>query len=207
MIEINIGYDNNETILVEKTFDANIDSLREYFQDYSIEKLDFKVINPALIDIRTNMLFEYKNDALPLALMAADVRNEKSCLFKEMTKLFNSGDIVQDKINMLRYLVGYYIKCIFNESERRNDGKHVLYAFRYCGYYAFKASIPKYLSGEYNFCFNFSDMSTEELSNYIIPCYYREIGWWDRECVRNNKELMESLSESWMKRARSGSLD
>ena len=52
-----------------------------------------------------------------------------------------------------------------------------------------------------------SKLSADELATYVIPQYYNELGAWDRESIRNDKDLMEFLSITWFMQAKYGRLD
>ena len=53
---------------------------------------------------------------------------------------------------------------------------------------------------------NLMELSPEELATYVMPFYYHEIGWWDRQFLRDDAKKIAKLSSSWIDSSLQGSM-
>lgn len=46
--------------------------------------------------------------------------------------------------------------------------------------------------------FDLERLNQDEMADYVIPQYYKDLGWWDRKSVREDPKKMEYLTDQWM---------
>lgn len=187
-----------------KTFDTNAESIKAFFEEKA--EVDIKVLDE---------IGEREEDAVAIRCMMDDIMQESSYIFKSLSSIIDAENISELKVKMFKYLLERYFPCVRDYSKHLNSDNYRLYASYYYEerFLAFKYALPndliekcsekmpddKYL--------DLSKLSVDELATYIIPLYYKEIGAWDRESIRNDKELMSFLSITWFMQAKRGLLD
>lgn len=187
-----------------KTFDNNVVNIKAFFEGKT--EIDIKVIGD---------FGEREDDAAAITCMMKDINQENSYIFDCLSSIIDGENENEQKVNMLKYLLEHYFPCVRDYSTNFNSDNYAQYVSFYYEekFLYFKYVLPydliqkcsekmpddKYL--------DLSKLSAEELATHIIPLYYNEIGAWDRESIRNDKELMEFLSIAWFMQAKHGRLD
>ena len=186
------------------TFDKNLNDLRRFFvEDIHINDVDIQVFVQ-------NKMNKNDDNNEAIRLIMKDVKDEESCTYKLIEELFNETDIVEKKIAMLRYLLENYFLCLYRFE---NGNKYYECVYSYWGPLEFKYRLPgdimkrccRYFDEDSMFgatMIMLSSLTAEELCAYVIPYYYREIGWWDRQFLRDDSEKMATLSASWANKSR-----
>ena len=183
------------------SFNQSVNDIKAFFISKEIDasNLEIKIF-------AQNEYNEKDEEIDAIKCMLSDIKNENSCTYKVLSTLFDEADVVEKKISMARYLLENYFICTRLHNTRKNDKNFVECYHSYWGYYDFKYTLPKVVISKYvrhyqEFGANgieLSKMSAEELAMYVIPLYYHEIGWWDRETLRKDADKMARLATSWM---------
>ena len=211
-IVIKVRNEENYVEYVGDNINDNLIFLQNYFIGKVNRVIDFKVVDAEYVDEDTLEPFEYEKHTDPLKCLLNDIKHDDSNLNAIIKPMFCSGNVVNDKINALKYLVKQYVLCAFNNKNALNDANFVNYVSfyykNYCYNYCLKKSIIKDIAVSDDYCeIDLTKLSVEDLARWVIPRYYEELGMWDREDVRNNKELMRKLTRSWFDGSKIGHLD
>lgn len=211
-IVIKVRNEKNYVEYVSDNINDNLIFLQNYFIGKVSEIIDFKVVDAEYIDEDTFEPFEYEKHTVPLKCLLNDIKRDDSNLNVVIKPLFCSENGVYEKINALKYLAKQYVLCAFNNKNALNDVNFVnyvsLYHKNYCYNYCLKRSVIKDVAVSDDYCeIDLSKLPVEDLARWVIPRYYEELGMWDREDVRNDKELMGKLTRSWFSRSKIGHLD
>ena len=189
------------------SFDENIDSIRLYFSKGC--DLNVKV----LARYYKQHYMEKEEHACAITCMMKDIDNVDSFTYKLLSPEIDNDDLCEKKVGIFRYLLERYFVNISVYSSHMNQGGYKAYTSYYCGHYNIKYLLPDDIAKK---CALFDDddtmidlkkLSADEIATYIIPFYYSEIGAWDRQTLRNDKQKMDDLAVSWFEKAKSGSLD
>lgn len=194
-------FDPTTVKFCQDSFNQSINDIKDFFTftAMDVNNLEIKVFVQ-------NEFNESNGDIDAIRCMLSDIRNENSCTHKLLASLFEETDAVEKKISMTRYLLENYFVCTRLYNTRMNDQNFVECYHNYWGRYDFKYTLPKTVISKYvrdydDFGANFvklSQLSVEELVMYVMPRYYQEIGWFDREFLRKDADKMAILSTSWM---------
>lgn len=195
---------NEGTAFDTEIFDNNADIFKTFFEDKA--EIDIKVVGD---------FGECEEDAVAVKCMMNDIKQESSYIFKCLSPIIDAESVNDLKVKMLKFLLERYFPCIHNYNTYFNDENYSQYASYYYEerFLYFKYLLPQDLiqkcsekmpDDKY---LDLSKLSAEELATYVIPNYYSELAAWDREFIRNDKELMDFLSIIWFMQAKNGRLD
>ena len=192
----------------QSTFDQNLGDLRKFFmEDVDVNEVDIEVFVQNEFNKNEDL-----NEAIRLIMK--DIKNQGSCTYWILEGLFDEADIVEKKIAMLRYLLEKFFVSTLSYKLRLDDENYVECVYSYLGPYQFKYCLPRDIAKKY--CnhvsefganiLNLMELSPEELATYVMPLYYHEIGWWDRQFLREDAKIMAKLSSSWVDNSLQGSM-
>lgn len=191
-------------VFATETFNSNYDAVEEFFAGEST--LDIKVLGD---------FGEREDDAVAIRCMMEDIKQENSYTYKLLFNAVAAETVVELKVQMLKYMLERYFPCVRNYNKNFNNADYIQYAsyyyeerflaFKYLLPYALVQKCSEKMPGDTYL--DLSKLSADELATYVIPQYYNELGAWDRESIRNDKDLMEFLSITWFMQAKYGRLD
>lgn len=196
-------FDLSTITFCQSTYDQNLDYLKKFFmEDVDENKVDFEVF----VQNEFNKNEDFNES---IRLIMKDIKNQCSCTYRILESLFKETDVIEKKIAMLRYLLERFFSAIILYNLRLNDKNYVECVYSYLGPYEFKYCLPIDIVKQHNNRFSeFDDyivdlmaLSPEELATYVMPLYYHEIGWWDRQILRDDAEKMAMLSSSWINKS------
>ena len=131
-----------------------------------------------------------ENYADAIKIIVNDINNVNSVL----NKLYK--DVFTDKVEILADVLANLTLGGWTTS-KENHTKYFYPIYKRAA--GFKFYCPnEYLKEKYQLELDIFDLYKEFILRNIVPAYYHEIGWWDRKSLRDNKELMDYLSENWL---------
>lgn len=169
-------------------FDKSVEDVRKYFAGES---------NDIEVQLFVQDDTTPKRDETDIVrCIMADIKNEESCTYKLLSSMFECEDVIEKKVAMLRYLLEKYIVGIYTYNARANMDEYYMFTYDlpYCR--SFKYLMPAdcvKATGR----INRKALTPEMIATHIMPRYYQEIGWWDNESLRKDKEKMDFLSKCW----------
>ena len=145
-----------------------------------------------------------------ICLIMKDIKNQGSCTYWILEGLFDEADIVEKKVAMLRYLLEKYFVAIY--SCKLENKSYLECVHNYRGTLQFKYRLPIDVLRKYNDHISevganivpLMNLSPEELATYVMPFYYKEIGMWDRQFLRDDAKKISRLSSSWIDKSLQG---
>ena len=149
-----------------------------------------------------NDLNEMTAEAEIVRCIMLDVRNENSFTYKLLEAKFEATDKIEKKVELLRYLLEKYFLAVIPFNSRINSDGYRMYVYDLPARRSFKYLLPeavveKHL--EYGDYVDLYKLTPEEIASYVMPFYYRELGWFDNASIRNDPERMKLWSEGWFR--------
>ncbi len=193
--EGNAYFYNPETVSFDhKAFDGSIDAIKKFLLGED-ENTEIHVYCQ-------NTLNEITAEAEIVRCIMLDVRNENSFTYKLLETMFEASDKIEKKVALLRYLLEKYFLAAIPFNVRANSDGYRMYVYDLPAGRNFKYLLPdavaeKYF--EYDDYVDVSKLTREEIASYVMPFYYRELGWFDNASIRNDPERMKLWSEGWFK--------
>ena len=201
LVEGERTFDPSTIQFCNEYFAQSINAFKTFFSSADIDINEFEIKVFCQNELNT---VDDHNDAIRCIMN--DVKTEDSCTFKCLNPLFDQTDMVEKKVAMLRYLLENYFISNGLYNTRINSDDFVECYHDYWGPYNYKYVLPKNVISKYlrhyqEFGANgvdLTELTPEELAQYVMPRYYHEIGAWDRESLRKDANKMARLTLSWI---------
>ena len=201
IINLNLCYKMDVQSVRNSTFDENLDAIRSFFAEEIIG-----------VNLQVQVEGFPKRDELNESVrwIMKDIKNQGSCTYRVLEGLFEETDIIEKKTAMLRYLLEKYFVAIY--SWNFENKSHLECVHNYWGPMQFKYRLPIDVLRQYNDrisefganIVNLMKLSPAELATYVIPFYYKEIGWGGPDFLRYDAKKTAELSSSWLDKSLQG---
>ena len=185
-------YDPTTIQFDQSYFDKSIDAIKSYFLG-ECESVDVCVYCQDSSTPTTD-------GADAIRCMMYDVKNEDSFTYTLLESKFDNDDIIEKKVDMLRYILEKYFFAIYTFHTYANSDDYYLFGVDLPACRSFKYVLPKEVLLKYdgNSCFvDHCEFDAEEIATYIMPFYYQELGMHDNSSIRNNPEKLKKWSVIW----------
>ena len=128
--------------------------------------------------------------------MIDDIKNEESCTYKMLSSMLEGDDVIEKKVKMLKYLLEKYVIGVYTYNACANMDEYYMFTYDLPFCRRFKYVVPADCVDRRE-RLDEDTLTPERIATYIMPRYYQEIGWWDNESLRKDKEKMDYLSKNW----------
>lgn len=193
-LKYELFYDEEDKIAFNEVFfDKQRETLENLFND---EELDIRVFQRNF----EKRLFD-RNDNYSAAVQTIinDIKDPESVLSYLFKNKYLDKDIseLDRKILIFKQI---FIDLVMRQY-RNPDEKGCTYLLNYDNKLEFKFFLPiAIIATKYKEEFteiDLTQLSTDEVIEYIVPDYYLAIGYWDKDSLRADKEEMVTFGREW----------